>query len=175
MLGESPGWCWRVLLHNKTKYRKWETKMGGSLVCPIYKLLQLLLGGIWFSTSLRNGEASEWLTCQREDPRPSFSLPGPRVSFMWQDALNYSLWGGPSLKEDRANHLLPTPLSNLIFSCSQRGGSCENINSHQSWLMRSLLFEGGWRPWQERHPLAGTQGGHHTWWEKQRPLKELSG
>lgn len=57
-----------------------------------------------------------------------------------------SLSGGPSLKEDGANHLLPTPVSNLIFSCSQRGGSYENINSHQSWLIRRLLSDGGGDP-----------------------------
>lgn len=50
--------------------------------------------------------------------------------------------GGSQSEEDGANHLLPTPVSNLIFSCSQQGGFCKYINYRQSWLIRSLLSEG---------------------------------
>lgn len=101
-------------------------------------------GCIWFSPSLRNGATSEWLMWQREDSRPSFSLPrllGPFCVTGCPQLL--SLGGGvPVRRRWRANHLLLTPVSNLIFSCSQQGGFCKYINYRQSWLIRSLLSEG---------------------------------
>lgn len=81
--------------------------------------------------------------CAKETTPSHPSAPlSPSVPFLWQDALNYSLWGGLHQKRDGANHLLPTPVSSLIFACSQRGGFCKNINYHRSWLIRSLLSEG---------------------------------
>lgn len=69
--------------------------------------------------------------------------PSPPRSLLCDRMPSITLSGGGAHSEkDGANRLLPTPVSNLIFSCSQRGGFCKYINYHQSWLIRSLLSEG---------------------------------
>lgn len=81
--------------------------------------------------------------------QPPFALSPFHVSGCPQ---LFSLGWSP-LGEDVANHLLPNPVSNLIFSCSQRGGFCKNINCRQSWSIRSVCLK-GWRPSRQTHPLT---------------------
>ena len=68
--------------------------------------------------------------------------------------------GGSQSEEDVANHLLLTPVSNLIFSCSQQGGDRKYMNYCQSWLIRSLLSEGVEMVKPETLTDTGLPGGH---------------
>lgn len=92
-----------------------------------------------FSFTEKWGDSSDLCAKKRTPDHPS--APHPLVLSCDRCPRLLSL-GGSQSEEDAPNHLLPTPVSNLIFSCSQQGGYCKYINYRQSRLIRSLLSEG---------------------------------
>lgn len=89
---------------------------------------------------MKRRHQNDWCAKERTPNHPS--APFTPQSLLYDRMSSITLREGVHSEEDGTNHLLPTPVSNLIFSCSQQGGFCKYINNRQSCLIKSLLSEG---------------------------------